>query len=362
MLENKKKQFFGRFLSQERRNPIKVTDQWKRQQEEFKFYFDPVKCGGNRWLMVQQLIFNISQKVEKKYKSEPVVDGTNEMTYLVMGSRGALMEWQEDAIIDKATQYDVNGQYSYCLVNMLIPVTAGTVTTTTKPDFKNEIGIYRVRLLGEPDPFCFRIHKDYKGNKYGFYTTYDLKMLKKMGIKYEMDNTFKDNCCIWKKSDCVEGQDIFGQIIDKLVKLKKQSDMKDDAKYIMSKLWGSLVERDSNVVPLSKIDKYDPSDISQINKEDGTFKLKQEPFIYHLGRIKPFITSYARKMMGDVIYKTKQKNYSVFKVNTDGFITDAPINVIDDIWSVGPDLGDFKIECEHENVKIVNFHKLENVK
>ena len=312
-------------------------------------FFDPLYVCGQQMPMLQQFCINLTKNV----KTETITD--EESIFIKRCAYGPIMHRELGAVIENMTQYDMNSSYGALLKSekFYVPLQVGTICKLTEINNK-QIGIYRLKIKGSPDPFCFRVSGDYKFT--GFYTHYDIKMLEKLKVPFELDQEEENNACVWDKSQCAKGSDLFGEFLDQVyeAKLTSTGHTKEICKFLISTLYGQLIQIDEKEIPLDKLEKYNIDDVKSINIENETFLLKKSSFIYDLGRIKAFVYSLSRLTMGQIVLKLKKKGFKVVKVNTDCIVTDAPEENFNKIAPISDRMGDFKVEKKYNGKYIIN--------
>jgi hypothetical protein len=123
------------------------------------------------------------------------------------------------------------------------------------------------------------------------------------------------------------------------------------------KWWGTLSMK--NVIRgVKQSDIRYGDEIFEYDREKDKYTIKPGCFKHlyktKLFRIKYYINSLARLVMGLKINKLENKGYNVIRVQTDSIITNAP----PEHFNVSKKLGKFKLEKEYEDIKIVNFIEL----
>lgn len=347
---------FDRITDEEERAGIKEF----RKKFSHKF-FDPVRLSGDKFLMNIQMGMQFAKKSLAKGSQEVAED---EGRFIKAASRGPIMACNEGATIQNCFQYDLNSSHGYILSrkDFLIPHKQGKTQNLQKID-KSKVGIYLLNIEEKPNKFCFRAH-DKIGTFAGHYTHHDIEMLDLLNIKYELDTTEDFNSCVWETDECMTGEELFGEYLEELYAVKQETTghAKDLCKFLISTLYGHMVKFDEKDICMSKLHKYDMSKVKQINWEEETFTLLGSPFNYHLGRMKPFVYSYSRLLMGKIAIQLWEQKYTVEKINTDCIVTNAPQKVMNSIWEIGTELGQFKLEKTFDGKwKIKNLHKFEQL-
>ena len=236
--------------------------------------------------------------------------------------------------------YDFTSYYPHLLAkfDLQMPIKQGKQSKIT--DFKKKLkyGIYQVRITCDDKNFkkifAFSKENHYTHNSLNFC----LKHKKQFNIKLEIINTNNEfNCLVYDEKDLISTKDIFFGWFEKLIEIKTKYPKNKLAKHLMTNIWGALIQFNRTI--LKTDEEYYNCDLSDIDSEEETeYKLLEmnefvkdgeliynykviksdQPYKHHF-RIKPFLTSYGRKMMGDFII---QENIidNIVRVQTDGLV------------------------------------------
>ena len=240
--------------------------------------------------------------------------------------------------------YDFSSYYPHLLskTNLQMPIKAGKQSKIT--DFKKKLkyGIYEIKISCDDKNFkkIFAFSKD---NSYTHYSVnFCLKYKKKFNIILEIINIDKEfNCLVYDDKDLILTSNIFNNWFNKLYEIKIKFPKNKLIKHLMTNIWGALIQ--FNRIILKTDEEYYDCDISDIDSPDNTeFKLLEidnfvkngeifynykviksdKPYKHHF-RIKPFLTSFGRKMMGDFVIEENLLD-DLVRVQTDGLVLTSP--------------------------------------
>jgi hypothetical protein len=204
-------------------------------------------------------------------------------------------------------------------------------------------GIYRVRIESDGNVNTVKM---FRFNKNNHYTSIDLNVAKKIGLKMTIIVDGHDNFLHYGKGTCDTGSRVFKEFVTTLYDWRVRSGNKD-IKMIMNLLWGSLAQKNLKSIQYDNnldfefnidTDKYDV--LNTVNIRDDIWKIdfveKTRYFKYAWSRIKPFLLAYARQHLGRQIESYLD---DVVYVNTDGWRTRNEIDI-----ELGTGLGQIKYE------------------
>ena len=236
-----------------------------------------------------------------------------------------------------AYKYDVVSEYPSLMASAQhkYPIGKGMLKTFTRKEFDElkffSFGMYHA-IVNNPDYRLFKV------NNNNWYTHTDLNYAKnKLNLTITVIEDDEPNALLYDSSKLISGDKLFGEFISYLFKLKK--DHKECKKYLNA-LWGVLTKTDICTVTDNKI--FEGKEIFSITPDDNG-KLSFDTYIKtkfyenNFARIKPFILSYGRIKISNIILTNLD---SVVRVHTDGIICKNPITNV----KMGSDLGDLKYE------------------
>jgi hypothetical protein len=259
--------------------------------------------------------------------------------------RGALI-WAEK-YKGIAYKYDICSEYPSLMVSSQhkYPIGKGTLKTFTTEEFDEltfySFGIYHVKVW-DIDKRLF------KENHENWYTHTDLNYAKtKLKLKISLIEDDEPNALLYDNSKLMTGKKLFGPFVNYLFEFKKAGH-KEIKKYLNC-LWGTLSQADVMSVKTDKI--FAKQKIMKITPDnDGNltfdFVLKHKYYELDFARIKPFLFSYGRTKISNVILSNID---DVVRLHTDGFMCKSKIKNI----KFGDDLGNLKYEGKGE-VEIIN--------
>lgn len=269
-----------------------------------------------------------------------------ELEFIKNSSTGALI-WG-DEYKGEAHYYDVVSMYPTIQRDMSfgVPIKKGTLSKITQKELQEkkyfEYGIYRCKITG------YNKHL-FRPNKKNYYTHFDLTTAKEFGYQIEMIEDNKNNVLLYPGNARIDGRTVFSKYVDLFFKFKKlgQSIAKDP----LNVLWGALCQ--TNIITISyDLERNEECEISEgeilrifrssHNSLDIDFVKNNAYFETDFARIKPFLLSRARRMIGKII---EPHLPHIKRVHTDGFYSDVPLEFkktkksLDSV-SIGKDLGD----------------------
>ena len=217
-------------------------------------------------------------------------------------------------------------------------------------------GIYRVKITSDNEKF----KKTFMFSKNNGYTSeslkYALRMSKKFDINIELIHDGKPNAYIYDRKCLVSGNKLFGNWYYRLCDMKKEMPKNGIVKLLSSSAWGHCNELrtifkteeevsemlEQGITISSDMDGVDYEVIKFKEKEDGSITyelLDTKKPVYELPfRLLPFITSFSRVKMGNLINKYDLYDKLIriqtdsmtmteeFTENIEGFVLDAKIS------------------------------------
>lgn len=279
---------------------------------------------------------------------------SKEYDFIDGACQGGLL-YCKKGVFENCLKMDLNSAYPFAMQNddFYFPMTVGSFKTISKID-TTQVGIYRLRING--DHFLFKKTKD------NYYTTYHLEILDLLGIPYELENGV--NALIWEET--LKGKNAFGYM-NNLFDMKAKGNKY--AKAIMNVTWGSLTREKLVEIKLSEL-KEDQKPFVQkldMDKQIALVMLDRNnwiikaphPYKFVTGRIKPFITSFVRLfLIKNILLPLHKANHKIYQINTDGFVTSATKEQIEQIYPVSSSFGHLKVEEEYKEFEIINLRKI----
>ena len=176
--------------------------------------------------------------------------------------------------------------------------------------------------------------KLFRFNKNNYYTSIDLNVAKKYGLKMTLIVDGKANFLAYGKGCCETGTRIFKEFVTTLYDWRVKSGNKD-FKTIIVLLWGSLSQKNLKSIQYDNnlefdfnidTDKFDIIDTINIRNDIWRvdFVEKNKYFKYAWSRLKPFLLAYARQHVGRVMQPYLDQ---IVHINTDGFRTRSQIDI-----------------------------------
>ena len=247
----------------------------------------------------------------------------------------------KDVEID-AYGYDFKSFYPSILSKSIkIPLKCGIESTIRKLPIDKygnvEMGYYHVYIEYKDPEFL----KVFTLSKNHCYTNYSLdialKFKKNFGVKVKIFK-HENNCYLYNPDECKSSKQYFSYWFETLSKAKK--DFPDNVliKPLFSALWGHLsvynlvnvYEVDADKINFGDIedDEADYYNLTNEEPDDKNRILKCSPkhqiFKFGIARMMPFLSSYGRVKIANVIYPHIEK---VVRIYTDGVVFNAPIDI-----------------------------------
>jgi hypothetical protein len=252
--------------------------------------------------------------------------------------------------IDKSSTYygyDFSSYYAHLLskFELQMPVKQGKPSKIKDLRKKLKYGIYNVKISCDNDDF----KKIFSFSSNDCYTHYSLnfclKYKKKFNISFELLQCDGDspNCLIYEESDLVNTSKIFSDWFVKLYDIKKKLPKNKLVKHLLTNIWGCLIQFNRTIVKTDEeLQNYDISDLKSNENteykllevdaflEDGEikhhYKISPSNCMYKRQfRIKPFLTSYARRQMAEFIIQENIIN-NIVRIQTDGIVLNKEFN------------------------------------
>jgi hypothetical protein len=179
-----------------------------------------------------------------------------------------------------------------------------------------------------------------KNHYYTHYTVnFCLKHKKQFNINLEILDIDKEfNCLVYNDKELIKTSELFNNWFSKLFEIKKELPKNKLIKHLLSSIWGVISQFKRTIIKTDE--EYYNLDVSFLNdtKEtkyklldtypysDENFNIQyhyevveaEQPYKYNF-RLKPFLTSYSRKMLGEFILQENCIN-NVMRIHTDGIV------------------------------------------
>lgn len=246
----------------------------------------------------------------------------------------------KDTLID-AFGYDFSAFYPNILLKIIFPTKQGKRKKLKSIDLNNlQYGIYKVKITTHDE----RFKKIFSFAKNNYYTHYSLKLANKykdiFNINIELIVDDKYNALIYDDDKLVESKEVFQSWFNSLSILKEKFPKNRLVKHLMSSLWGHLTQfnreffNDEDFADLDLTEIYDDEDseyklldikrYADNTKECGVRSRYEvvpsnKPYKNNLARIKPFLVSYCRSYVADLVMKEKILD-NVVRIHTDGIV------------------------------------------
>ena len=274
------------------------------------------------------------------YNLESETPNMHEYDFIEDCNNGGLMyfdkEFQDQTI--HSFGYDYNSFYPHILIHneLKISTKRGTRMRLNELDYDNlKYGIYKIKITTDDAEFKKVFGFSKKDTYTHFSIAFAYKHREQFNIYFELDTVAEYNALIYADEDLKPSVDIFSKWFDNLYNLKKQCD-NALLKHVFSSLWGSICALDIKYFHDDEM--YTDGEENQYKRinekmflQDGEIHTrydcikKAKPYKFHYGRMKPFIISLARRVMGDLILSSGIiKN--VMRCQTDNVVLKAPFD------------------------------------
>lgn len=330
-----------------------LEDEFKRKSKGLKDLvqgsnIDPSKYGYMTNAIVRMLAYNNTFKY--LFGCDHVTDLEKE--YLDGCMIGALVYADNGTIVEDPIYYDVNSSYPACMASekFMFPMMEGKEVNIKTECGKNDLEIYNLEILGK--------HKYWRNSPDNKYNTYQIKILKLLRIPFRYVG---ENKMIF--SNCLRGDDTFGYMHDIYNKKKEGNPY---AKELLIYSWGEFSREKNFTVPISELRKDQMSKVAEFCLEKDLAILQTEgerKYKHATARIKPFILAFQRwQFLKKVIVPILNAGFEVYKIKTDGVLTNAPENEMAQLHTMGRDLGELKVEKKYQGrFKVVNSVRMEQL-
>lgn len=326
----------------------KIEDLWNNHSNKLRILFEANipdvqirKLHGCDKLITRKILYEISEKI----RNSTHMNDKTEIYFHMRASHGAFINCKIGIYNSSYYSYDINSCYSFILKskNFKIPIKGGKVYKIKEIDI-NKTGIYKIKILSKIDPMLFNQVID-KKSEYSYYTDWDISRLNELEYEYELDNS-DNNAYIYEDDDCVSGNFLFGDYINKLYDIKINT--YSDIKKVLSKLWGEACSIKRTKIKFEEMYKYNPKNIISFDERKNIVYIntEEQPYNWTFIRMKPFMLSYARYIIGKLSSKIKKQNYDVIRIHTDSITTNCPPEKMNEIKKIDKQIGNLKIEKE----------------
>ena len=250
--------------------------------------------------------------------------GQLESTWITNAKSGGLI-YGKECELEKGYEYDITSFYPSLLAStsFSVPVGKGVFEhlLTLPPDFLH-YGLYRVKITATAQSMQSKLFKFKPSN---LYTHFDIKVARDIGLGVELLGC-NPNALLFPTR--VPAASIFKPFVDYIFDLRQRTGCKR-AKRILNCLWGGLSAKRSTVVDMNeqKVLDLEGLEVTHIEPHRDsvlvTVARVEDRYKTSYARLFPFITSFGRYQMYKYL-KPVEKN--IFRIHTDGFVSDCPIN------------------------------------
>jgi hypothetical protein len=277
-----------------------------------------------------------------------------ETDYIYSARSGGIIYGVRNVKLDNAWCYDINKMYSWILSShqFTIPRNEGHIVQIDElPKDFFPYGIYNCKVT-DVDVKQKHLLKFFKFKSNDMYTHIDLNVALEIGLHIEL---ISKNAMLFPER--INASYMFKPYFDYMLDLQKRCPL-PRVKKMMNSLWGGLCRKQSTTVDMNQVDVLDLKgrEITHIEPYKNNLLITVENFENKFrttyARIFPFITSYGRYQM---FQKLKSHSKSIYRIHTDGFVTDKKLFEPSDV------VGGWKIEkqgkCHIHNSVNIDWNK-----
>lgn len=258
-------------------------------------------------------------------------------------SNGGLISIDE-TILNKEIEcfgYDMNSWYPWLLAQseLKVPKKEGKEYYIEKLSYPLKYGYYCCKVSGVDinKIFCFSKNDVYTHYSLNFINEYNKNVNEEKRISVKLILNTSVNAYIYDDENLVETKTIFKDWYDKVMKLKSSAPANKLVKRLSSSLWGYLTQYERQFC--DNDDEYYDLDVSYKHEWEKETEYKilkelydeqgdmvryemiktQNPYKHGLARLKSFLTSYSRSLIGQLVIDEGIYN-DVVRVHTDGIV------------------------------------------
>ena len=368
-------------------NIIVSIDKFKQMKKSFKYILLKSKAGKEQetrdeWLANQKILHSLCNEEGKslgidlfRYASIPVatLDSWKKFSSInepepieaiedgfLAGAFKAGIRYADISYEGPSWLYDINSMYPSMMIHRSAnyPILAGKAITILGFEKYFKYGIYHAKVEGS--------HKLFTINVKNVYTHYDLTLAQKLGLTITLITNQGHNFYYYAKECLVSGREHFENYIKALYHNKRKGPV---VKAMLNSLWGSLARRNHHNKYLNINVEADPTtvpnwrDMMEINfdfKENLFYckytKPEELTFATSYARIGVFLTSFARYQFANMVLQYTNAGAdadAIVFINTDSILSNVPITSL----PISAKLGEWKIEHEDINIKVLNKNK-----
>lgn len=329
----------------------KVKEKMKKKYLNYVNDIDEIKnCNINNGFKINPLFFGNLKKCVLYYiyyldglvnvDSEPIEP--LEAEFIKNSFMGGLLNCKKGKYSDISC-YDVNSMYPYALKKFYFPLKKGEFLKIDELGETIRFGIYRCNITGNIDKNLFRV------NPSNYYTHYDIDNALSLGYDVELIQDNQANALIYSSETRISGASIFKRYIEHFYNLKKALKGNTTAKLLITIVWGVLCQKSYIQESMYECDSLDKLVEHYPDKDGnlvGKFFKYTNMYKYNTARLGPFLTSYTRKYMANIM---KPYTEQILRVHTDGFIVKGKLDI-----ELSKELGKIKLEYESDKINIKN--------
>lgn len=237
--------------------------------------------------------------------------------------------------------YDYSSFYPNILVHcdLKVPTSQGKQIKLIHLDFDNlQYGFYKVVVTCSNEEFL----KVFAFSKRNVYTHFSLlfayKYKDKFNIHFQLVEDTDYNALIYDDDELVSSRYIFHKWHNTLYNEIKPKCKNPLLKHLLSSLWGSLIKCEKYYFDDEQDSHLKESETGQFCRINETYFMRdgkmttlyecikpEKPYKYHYGRLKAFILSLGRNIVGNIIMESNVLE-NVIRINTDGIVLNKPFD------------------------------------
>lgn len=288
-----------------------LKDEYKRylkMTNEIKESFDLETTCYSEVMFARQIAFKSLKYISG---TDPVMDHEHEV--LDECCKGALVSHIKGTF-ENVHDYDINSFYPWIMskTDFMFPLTE--FYEDEYDNFEN----YDEETLDLVKCEVLESHPWFKETENNYYDTYQRLQMDELGIEYKIDKKSPK----YVYTNCVRSNLLFEDSFDKLYELKAKGNKL--AKLTLNCTWGMLSKCASHEKDIEHCDGNE----TYVGFDTLRNTVKVAPYgkrrMYNTARIKNFLLSYGRLQLIKQLKHIESLGYTIYKVDTDGFISDIP--------------------------------------
>ena len=257
----------------------------------------------------------------------------------------------QKAIMTDTYYYDVNSFFPFLMTHedFKFPLMRFIGLRDINAKIENCLEICKLEILGE--------HKYFARSSDDYYCTYHIELLDMLKIPYKRIGNVK-----YVYEEPMKGSVLFGSLND-MYDIKKSGNKY--VKPVLNSIWGSLSMEKTYEIKIADVKEWQMDDVMSWNVHTGRAEMKggTRTFRHCTARLKVFLLAFYRLyLVKNILLPLEKKGHEVYKIATDGFISNATPEEMSNIYPMGKNLGELKIEKTFEGEhQILNKKKIQKL-